>query len=140
MADMVRYSGFVAETVDGSAIGYWFGPDQIQIETAPLMRFDTSGSFSILRGNGIAEAILALASYGNDGVFCELRECLAQQGLTILARSINDLQQPKCTVLPQTTYEQLIKTYLTDLSATSVPDTGDPANIMTTHRGPQLRG
>jgi len=26
MADMVRYSGFLAEDVDGSAIGYWFGP------------------------------------------------------------------------------------------------------------------
>jgi hypothetical protein len=55
MADMVRYSGFVAETVDGSAIGYWFGPDQIQIEAARLMRFDKSGSFSGSSGNRVGD-------------------------------------------------------------------------------------
>lgn len=138
MADMVRYSGFVAEDVDGNAVGYWFGPDQVQIEVAPLMRFDATGNFSILRGNGIAEAILALASHGNDRVFCELRECLSQQGLAITARSIHDLLQPKCALLPQATYQQLIETYLADLSTASVPDTGDPVNIMTTHRGPEI--
>ncbi len=135
MADMVRYSGFVAEDADGNAIGYWFGPAQVQIEAAPVMSFDKAGNFSILRGNGVAEAILALASHGNDQVFCELRECLNQQGLAITARSTNDLVQSKCTVLPQPTYEQLIETYLADLSATSLPGTGSPVNIMTTHRG-----
>jgi hypothetical protein len=137
--DMVQYSGFVAEDVEGGAIGYWFGPDQSQIEAAPLMRFDPSRNFSILRGNNIAEAILALASRGDDMVFSELRECLNQQGLMITARSVNDLLQPKCAVLPQTTYQRLIRTYLSDLSTTLVPDTGEPADIMTTHRGPQLR-
>jgi hypothetical protein len=139
MEDMLRYSGFVAEDVEGGAIGYWFGPDQVQIEAAPLMRFDTTGNFSILRGNGIAEAIIALASHGDDTVFSELRECLKQQGLTITARSVNDLLQPECAVLPQTTHQQLIRSYLADLSTTLVPDTGEPADIMTTHRGPQLR-
>ena len=62
MADMVRYSGFVAEDAAGDAIGYWFSPDRIPIETAPLLRFDTDGNFSILPGNGIAEAILVIAS------------------------------------------------------------------------------
>jgi hypothetical protein len=138
MADMVRYSGFVAEDADGNAIGYWFGPDQTQIEAAPLMRFDTSGNFSILRGNGIAEAVVALASHGNDQTFRELCEYLGQQGLTIKARSLDDLPQPTCVVLPQATYRQLIKTYLADLSTTSVPDSGAPVSIMTTHRGPQL--
>jgi hypothetical protein len=138
MADMVRFSGFVAEDVDGNAIGYWFGPDQVQIDAAPLMRFDTTGSFSILPGKGIAEAIMALASHGDNEVFCELRECLNEQGLTITARSIDDLVHPRCTVLPQTTYQQLIKTYMADLSTTSAPDSGDPVNVMTTQRGPQL--
>jgi hypothetical protein len=137
MADMVRYSGFVAEDVDGNAIGYWFSPAQVQIEAAPLMCFDKAGNFSILRGNGIAEAILALESHGNDQVFCELRECLNQQGLAITARSSNDLVQPKCAVLPQPTYEQFHETYVADLSTTSLPDTGSPVNIMTTHRGPR---
>jgi len=62
MGDMVRYSGFVAEDAASDAIGYWFSPDRIPIETAPLLRFDTDGNFSILPGNGIAEAILVIAS------------------------------------------------------------------------------
>jgi len=62
MGDMVRYSGFVAEDAAGDAIGYWFSPARVPIETAPLLRFDTDGNFSILPGNGIAEAILVIAS------------------------------------------------------------------------------
>src|SRR5262245_15535345 len=37
MAEMVRYSGFVAEDAGGNAIGYWFGPENISIEVAPLI-------------------------------------------------------------------------------------------------------
>jgi hypothetical protein len=138
MADMVRYSGFVAEDADGNAIGYWFGPDQVEIGSAPLMRFETTGHFSILRGNSFAGAILALASQGNDRVFCELRDCLNQQGLAITDQSVRDLLQLKCALDPQVIYQRLIEGYLTDLSATSVPDAGEPVRIMTTQRGPQL--
>lgn len=138
MADMVRYSGFVAEDDDGNAIGYWFGPDRLEIESAPLMRFDTSGHFSLLCGSSFAEAILALASQGNDRVFRELRDCLNQQGLGITAQSVHDLLQSRCALDPQVTYQRLIEGYLTDMSATSVPDAGEPVSIMTTQRGPQL--
>jgi hypothetical protein len=138
MADMVRYSGFVAQDDDGNAIGYWFGPDQVEIESAPLMRFDTTGHFSILRGNSFAEAILALGSQGNDSVFRELRDCLNQQGLAITGQSVHDLSQSKRALDPQVTYQRLIEGYLTDMSATSVPDAGEPVSIMTTQRGPQI--
>jgi hypothetical protein len=76
MADMIRYSGFVAEDVDGSAIGYWFGPDRVPIEVAPLMY---SGDFSVRRGDGIAEAVLVIASHGNDRAFSDLRDYLNEQ-------------------------------------------------------------
>src|SRR5262245_17117924 len=80
MADMVRYSGFVAEDRDGNAIGYWFGPHQFPIEVAPLMRFGPD-DFSILRGKGIAEAVLVVAAHGNDRIFSDLRKYLTGQGL-----------------------------------------------------------
>ena len=86
MADMIRYSGFVAEDVDGSAIGYWFGPDRVPIEVAPLMYFDTTGDFSVLRGDGIAEAVLVIASHGNDRALSDLRDYLNEHGLRIRLR------------------------------------------------------
>ena len=138
MADMVRYSGFVAEDSDGNAIGYWFGPDQIPIEAAPLMRFFATDDFSILRGKGIAEAALVIASHGDDRIFAELREYFNAHGLKISAQTIADVEQPKCSPSPQATYRQLIKAYSADMSTTSAPDAGDPVDIMTTHRGGDL--
>jgi hypothetical protein len=138
MADMVRYSGFVSEDVEGNAIGYWFGPDQVPIAAAPLMRFDTTGGFSILRGNGISEAVLVIASHGDDRMFAELRDYLNQRGLPIAAQTIDDVQQPECSLLPQSTYLQLIQSYSADLSTTLTPDTGEPVNITTINRGPDV--
>ena len=138
MADMIRYCGFVAEDADGNAIGYWFGPDRIPIEAAPLICFAKNGNFSILRGNRIAEALLVIASHENDRVFADLRDYLNEQGLAITARTIHDVQQPECSQPPQATYQQLIQAYSADLSTTSAPDTGSPVNIMTTHRGPKI--
>ena len=138
MADMVRYSGFVAEDAAGDAIGYWFSPDHIPIETAPLLRFDTDGNFSILPGNGIAEAILVVASGDNNLTFSKLRDYLNEQGLNITARTIQDVQRRQCSLLPQATYQKLIQAYSADLLATSVPDTGGSVNIMTTHRGSRI--
>jgi hypothetical protein len=128
----------VAEDASGCAIGYWFGPGRTPIEAAPLMRFDGNGRFSILCGNGIAEAILTVASGGSDSAFLKLRHYLNEQGLTITARTIEDIPHPECLVQPQATYEQLVRNYSADLSAASEHDTGSPVNIMTTHRGPEI--
>ena len=38
------------------------------------MYFDTTGDFSVLRGEGIAEAVLVTASHGNDRAFSDLRD------------------------------------------------------------------
>ena len=137
MGDMVRYSAFVAEDAAGDAIGYWFSPDRIPIETAPLLRFDTDGNFSILPGNGIAEAILVVASRDNNLTCSKLRNYLNEQGLNITARTIKDVQRRECSLLPQATYQQLIQAY-SALLAASVSDTGGSVNIMTIHRGPKI--
>jgi hypothetical protein len=139
MADMVRYSAFVAEDdTTRDAIGYWFGPDRIPIEIAPLLRFDTNFNFSIVPGNNITEAILVVASRGDDQKFCELRGYLNELGLDIAAQSIHDVQPRECAILPQATYEQLVQTYSADLSAASVTDIGGPGEFMTVHRGPKI--
>jgi hypothetical protein len=138
MTDMVRCSGFVGEQADGSALGYWFGPDRTAIEIAPLMRFDANGHFSLLRGHGIAEVILVAAAQGNERTFAELRQYLNQQGFGIAAVSVDDIRSADCLPLPQIFYQQLVRAYLADLSAASVPETGSPVTIMGTNRGPDI--
>jgi hypothetical protein len=135
MGDMLRYSGFVAEDTAGDAIGYWFGPDRIPIGLAPLMCFDTNSNFSILCGNGIAEAILVIASHGDNQTFSQLRVYFSKLGISIAPPTIQEVQRRECAFLPQATYEQLIQTYLGDLSTTSRSGIGGPVNIMTIHRG-----
>jgi len=139
MADMVRCSAFAAEddTTD-DAIGYWFGPDRIPIEIAPLVRFDTDFNFSIVPGNNIAEAILVVASRGEDRTFGELRDYLNELGFDIGAQSISDVQTRECATLPQATYQQFIQAYSADLSAASVTDIGGPGEFATIHRGPKI--
>jgi hypothetical protein len=138
MADMVRYSGFVAEAAAGDAIGYWFSPKSIPIEAAPLLRFDADGHFSILPGKTISEGVLVIASRGNNQTFSDLRDYLNELGLTISARSIQDIRPRERAPDPETTYQQLIRAYSTDLAAASVPDTGDSVNLMTMYRGPKI--
>src|SRR6516164_8903209 len=128
MSDMIRYAGFVAEAAGGDAIGYWFGPDSIPIEAAPLLRFDSNDHFSILPGNSISECILVIASRSDHRTFSNLRDWLNELGLNIPARTIQDIQPRECALQPQALYQQLIRTYSRDLSTTSVPGTGDPVN------------
>jgi hypothetical protein len=138
MEDMLRYSGFVAEDAAGDAIAYWFGPDPVPIETAPLLRFDADGNFSVLPGDGIAEAILVVASHGDGSLFSTLRHYLNEQGLDIAARTIEDVRPRACSIRPQVAYRRLIEAYSADLSAASIPRTGDPVTIATLHRGPEI--
>ncbi len=138
MGEMIRHSGFVAEDAAGGAIGYWFSPDPIPIETAPLLRFDPNGNFSILSGDGIAEAVLVVASRGDNSTFSELRDYFNEQGLRITARTIQDVEPRECSLPPQATYQELIQAYSADLSATSVSGTGGPVDIMTIQRGPKI--
>jgi len=138
MRDMVRYSGFVAEDATGSPIGYWFGPDQIPIESAPIMRYDTKGNFCILPGDGIAEAVSAVASGDSNLIFLKLRGYLNKHGFTIKARTLDDIRRRACSASPQMVFQQLLRDYSADLSAASIPHTGDPVYIMNIERGPEL--
>jgi len=137
MTDMLRTSAFIAEDKEGGALGYWFG-SQHGIDTAPIIRFDRKGVFSILPGHGIAEAILVFASRGDERLFAGLRDQLSRYGLHIIPASIASISLPDCSPTPQAVYEQVLATYRTDLSGTVPPDIGDPAEILAIERGPKI--
>jgi len=134
MRDMSRMIGFVGEFGEGNALGYWFGPDHLSIETAPLISFGEKDRFSIIPGQGIVEAVLVVASAGSAEKFGGLRKYLENVGLSVLAPTLADIRQPHVSTSPQTVYQQLIQSYRADLSAAFEPDAGSPVNIMTTHR------
>ena len=134
MTDMFRYSGFVAESGDGAALGYWFGPTHFTIDTAPIIRIDRKGDFSVLPGNCIAEAFLALAADGDEPYFAELRDQLERHGLHVVPISLAAIRAPGCTPTPQTVYQRILATYRGDLSAAVPPQSGGPVDILITER------
>ena len=134
MTDMFRYSGFVAECGDDAALGYWFGPANFTIDTAPIIQFDRNGDFFVLPGNCVAEALLALAADGNERCFVELRDQLERHGLHIVPISLAAIRAPSCAPSPQTVYRQILATYRADLSAAVPPQSGGPVEILITER------
>ncbi|MGP0090314.1 MAG: hypothetical protein ACLPKB_10225 [Xanthobacteraceae bacterium] len=138
MTDMLRYSGFIAEDNEGGALGYWFGPSQYAIDTAPIMRLDRAGVFSVLRGKGIAEVVSVLAAHGDEGIFAGLRDQLSRHGLHITPASLAAIGVPACSPTPQAVYQQLLANYRADLSSATIPDFGDPVEILATERGPEI--
>jgi hypothetical protein len=138
MADMVHMSGFVAEEGDDSAIGYWFGSAQSQIDDAPLILFTRNHSFSVVPGAGIAETVLVLVSHGDDRIFVKVRNLFRRFGLQVSPTSLQGVAIRSCSPSPQTIYEQLITTHSADLSTATPHDTGSPVEIMTIERGPGI--
>jgi hypothetical protein len=134
MTDMFRYSGFVAECGDGAALGYWFGPTNFKIDSAPIIRFDRKGDFSVLPGSCVAEALLALAADKDERCFVELRDQLERHGLHIVPISLAAIRAPVCTPTPQTVYQQILATYRANLSAAVPPQSGGPVEILATER------
>jgi len=138
MKDMLGYSGFVAEGSRGEALAYWFGPSQYAIEVAPLMMFGPNGSFSVLPGNGIAEALLVLAAHGDDQLFGTLREKLSRYGVDVVPDSLAEIRIPQCSPTPQSVYELSLASYRADLLAARPPQSGQPVEIEAIDRGPRL--
>jgi hypothetical protein len=138
MGDMLRCCGFVAEDAAGDGIGYWFGPDAVPIDQAALVQFDRRGSFVVLPGQSISEAVVYVAARGDEEVFATLRDALRQYGLDIQASTLRDLRPRACASDPQLMYERLMREYSSDLSGAAAPDVGEPVHVLTMHRGPKI--
>jgi hypothetical protein len=78
-----QYAAFVAVDTAGDLFGYWFGPEQLPIEAAPIVRFDTEGSFSLVTGRALAESLLGYSPYDEDEDYTELRAWFTKLGVNI---------------------------------------------------------
>jgi hypothetical protein len=77
-------------TFRGAAVGFWRGPKQTALESAPIVRFDTEGQYSII-GTTIADFIALAASRDEDDEnsygkpFAKVRKALVDAGFKVSA-------------------------------------------------------
>lgn len=101
------YLAFVAEDDNGNVMGYWFGPDDVPIERAPIVRLDTEGQFKLLGGSTLSEAILGNQVFDDDERFTQLRRELSKSGIAVVATSWAHLTQPRPNTLPNDLHTKL---------------------------------
>jgi hypothetical protein len=88
---------FVAADDQDTLIGYWRGSSMRAIAKSPLVTYDNEGQFDFCSGATLAEAILGIYGYGEEGEnpeFLELRDWLKSIGITVQAKFADDLWHP----------------------------------------------
>src|SRR5215475_39844 len=70
--DVLAHILVVGEHHDNGAYGYWLGPENGPIESAPIVRLDTEGQFELRRGNTLAEALLVDCGSHDEDEFIDL--------------------------------------------------------------------
>ena len=55
---------FVFVTDDGELVGYWRGPDRLELDKAPIVRLDTEGQYDLLPGRTVLQALYLLMKRG----------------------------------------------------------------------------
>jgi hypothetical protein len=102
MADVCSMIAFIAAQEDGEYYGYWQGPDQKPIATAPIILLDNEGQFRFCCGTSFVEGILSRLTYDEDQ-FRELRNWFCAIGITVQSETLADLQ----SVDQQLPYDEL---------------------------------
>jgi hypothetical protein len=105
MNSTCEHAAFVARDEDGAAIGYWFGPEKLGTEAAPILKLDTEGTFSLLEGETLSEALLGSHVFEDAEKFAQLKETFAKAGIPIGADSWDELPYPRPPTDPGTFHE-----------------------------------
>jgi hypothetical protein len=92
---------FVVVTDDSDVVGYWHGPEQLDIAVAPIVKLDTEGQFSLLGGRHLTEALVGDRVFDDDAAFAEYREGFAQHGIKIEAENWDALPMTEPQTRPQ---------------------------------------
>jgi hypothetical protein len=101
------YITFVAKTDDSDLIGYWHGPENTPIESAPIVKYDTEGQFSLLLGKQLTEALLGEHVSDDDEEFTRLRDWFSTSAINITAASWDDLDYPDVKTKPNELHRSL---------------------------------
>ena len=86
--------------------GWWQGPDQIPLERAPVVRYDTEGQFELMAGRDMATALAVHYSWDEEERYQAIRDALADLGLDLPATLADAQLWPEVTPTPRTLHEQ----------------------------------
>jgi hypothetical protein len=106
MKSTCEYAAFVARDEDGNLIGYWFGPENVGIDSAPILKVDSEGQFELLGGRSLSEALLGDKVFEDADKFAALKDVFAQAGIAIAADSWEDLEYPDPPTSPAVFHEE----------------------------------
>jgi hypothetical protein len=106
MAEVLSHMLVVVHAWDDSLFGYWLHPDETA-STPPLVQLDSEGQFSTLPGRTLAEAMLAAKAGFDDEWFARLAERFTAVGVTVAARSREDLERNAAVTPPEILHERL---------------------------------
>jgi hypothetical protein len=106
MISTCEHAAFVAQAEDDQLFGYWFGPENVSIDTAPILKLDSEGQFSLLAGRTLSEALVGVRAFTDQKMFTQLKGSFRQAGIAIGADSWDELARPKAPTDPGTFHEQ----------------------------------
>jgi hypothetical protein len=106
MKSTCEHAAFVARDDDGNIIGYWFGPENVDINQAAIVKLDTEGQFALLEGNSLSEALLGAHVFEDPERFAQLKQVFADAGIAIGADSWDTLTFPNPKTDPAEFHEQ----------------------------------
>jgi hypothetical protein len=107
MDEISRHIGYVAEGLNGAALGYWLHPDEPADRPAPVVRLDTEGQFDILDGTTFAEAVIGCWVHDDDEWFGRLADGFEELGVAMPVRRSADLAPAVVVVDPAKLHHRL---------------------------------
>ena len=105
--DVLALITIVAEGEDGDMIGYWHGPERAPIGNAPIVKFDTEGTFGLMQGRTLSEAMLGNTTFADVESFADARAWLAGCGIEVEAESWRELSTPEASTQPDKLHKAL---------------------------------
>lgn len=112
--DVFKYITFVMEVTNHDLVGYWHGPENLEITESAIILYDTEGQFSILNGKNISEAIVGNYLFDQDDEFMEFKTRFEKCGIQI-ASKWSDLLELEPKTNPSKLYDKLYEEYLAKL-------------------------
>ena len=107
--DVLALITIVAESEDGDMIGYWHGPGHTPIGDAPIIKLDTEGTFGLMQGRTLSEAMLGNSTFGDAERFADMRIWLASCGIGIDAKDWRELSTPEASTRPDKLHDLFYK-------------------------------
>lgn len=110
--ELSNFISFVVEAIDGNLVGYWHGPEDIELKKASIVKYDTEGQFSILSGSNLVEALVGdYLSDDDDEEFLDFQRQFKECRIKIVSKW-DDLIEPELNTDPNELFDNLYEKYL----------------------------